>query len=49
MALTDHDLSELLAALEAGELADTIRCSLEWTVQAVIEAEATAVIGAAPD
>ena len=46
MALTDHDLSELLAALRAGELTDTIRTSLEWILQQLIEAEATAVIGA---
>ena len=46
MTLTDHDLSELLAALKAGEVTDTIRTSLEWIVQELIEAEATAVIGA---
>ena len=48
MALTDHDLSELLAALKAGEMTDTIRSSLEWVLQQLIEAEATAFIGAAP-
>ena len=48
MALTDSDLSELLAALKAGEMTDTIRTSLEWILQQLIEAEATAVIGAAP-
>ena len=48
MTLTDHDLSELLAALKAGELTDPIRTSLEWVLQQLIEAEATAVIGAAP-
>lgn len=48
MTLTDHDLSELLAALKAGELTDTIRTSLEWVLQQLIEAEATAFIGAAP-
>ncbi len=48
MTLTDHDLSELLAALRAGEMTDRIRTSLEWVLQALIEAEATAVIGAAP-
>ncbi|MFP5327698.1 MAG: IS256 family transposase [Acidimicrobiia bacterium] len=48
MALTDHDLSELLAALKAGEMTDTIRTSLEWVLQQLIEAEATAFIGAAP-
>jgi putative transposase len=46
VALTDHDLSELLAALKAGEMTDTIRTSLEWILQELIEAEATAVIGA---
>ena len=46
MALTDSDLSELLAALTAGEMTDTIRSSLEWILQQLIEAEATAVIGA---
>ncbi len=29
MALTESDLSELLAALQAGEMTDTIRTSLE--------------------
>jgi putative transposase len=48
VTLTDHDLSELLAALKAGEMTDTIRTSLEWILQQLIEAEATAVIGAAP-
>jgi transposase-like protein len=48
VALTDHDLSELLAALKAGEMTDTLRASLEWVLQQLIEAEATAVIGAAP-
>lgn len=47
MTLTDHDLSELLAALKAGEMTDTIRSSLEWILQELIEAEATATIGAA--
>jgi transposase-like protein len=49
MALSDHDLSDLLAALKAGELTDPIRSSLEWVLlQQLIEAEATAVIGAGP-
>jgi transposase-like protein len=48
VALTDSDLSELLDALRAGEMTDTIRTSLEWILQQLIEAEATAVIGAAP-
>ena len=48
VALTDSDLSEPLAALKAGEMTDTIRSSAEWILQQLIEAEATAVIGAAP-
>jgi putative transposase len=48
VALNQSDLSELLAALKAGEMTDTIRSSLEWILQQLIEAEATAVIGAAP-
>ena len=48
MALTESDLSELLAALKAGEMTDHIRTSLEWILQQLIEAEATAVIGARP-
>jgi putative transposase len=48
VALTDSDLSDLLAALKAGEMTDTIRTSLEWILQQLIEAEAAAVIGAAP-
>lgn len=46
MTLTDHDLSELLAALKAGEMTDTIRKSLEWIPQQLIEVEAAAAIGA---
>jgi putative transposase len=48
VALTESDLSDLLAALKAGEMTDTIRSSLEWILQQLIEAEATAVIGAGP-
>ncbi len=48
MALTDSDLSELLEALRAGEVTDSIRTSLEWILQQLIEAEASAFIGAAP-
>ena len=48
MTLTDHDLSELLAALKAGEMTDTLRSSLEWVLQQLIETEATAFIGAGP-
>jgi len=47
VTLTDSDLSELLAALKAGEFTDRIRSSLEWILQSLIEAEATATIGAA--
>ncbi len=46
MALTQSDLSDLLAALKAGEMTDTIRTSLEWILQELIEAEATTVVGA---
>src|SRR3989442_574090 len=46
MTLTNHDLSELLAALKAGEMTETVRTSLQWVLQALIEAEVTAVIGA---
>lgn len=46
MTLTDHDLSELLAAIKAGDMTDKIRTSLEWVLQQLIEAEATAFIGA---
>jgi transposase-like protein len=48
VALTDSDLSELLDALRAGDVTDTVRASLEWILQQLIEAEAAAVIGAAP-
>lgn len=46
MTLTEFDLSELLAALKAGEMTEKIRTSLEWILQQLIEAEATSVIGA---
>jgi putative transposase len=46
VTLTESDLSELLAALKAGEFTDRIRTSLEWILQELIEAEATAKIGA---
>ena len=48
VAFQESDLSELLAALKAGEMTDTIRASVEWVLQQLIEAEATAVIGALP-
>lgn len=46
MTLTEFDLSELLEAIKAGELTERIRASLEWILQELIEAEATARIGA---
>ncbi len=46
MTLTEFDLSELLEAIKAGELTERIRASLEWILQRLIEAEATAKIGA---
>jgi putative transposase len=46
VTLTDFDLSELLAALQAGDLTDPLRKSLEWVLQQLIETEATAFIGA---
>ena len=48
MTLSDHSLSELLAAVQAGEVSDKIRTSLQWVLQQLIEAEATAFIGAGP-
>jgi transposase-like protein len=46
---TDSDLSELLAAVQAGELTENIRTSLTWVLQQLIEAELTATIGAGPN
>jgi len=48
VTLTDSDLTDLLAALSAGEMTDTIRASLEWILQQLIEAELTSCIGAGP-
>jgi putative transposase len=48
MTLTESDLSALLDALKAGEFDERIRTSLQWILQQLIEAEATALIGAAP-
>ena len=48
MTMSDHSLSELLSALQAGEVTDTVRASLQWVLQQLIEAEATTVIGAHP-
>ena len=48
MTLTEFDLSELLAAVQAGDMTDTIRTSLAWVLQQLIEAELSATIGAQP-
>jgi len=48
VTLTDSDLSELLAAVKAGDMTDTIRTSLAWVLQQLIEAELTSTIGARP-
>lgn len=48
MTHPDLDLSELLDAVQSGDVTEKIRTSLQWVLQALIEAEATAVIGAAP-
>lgn len=48
MTLTDHDLSALLAAVTAGDMTETVRTSVAWVLQELIEAELTATIGAAP-
>ena len=46
MTLTESDLSEHLAAVQAGEMTETIRTSVAWVLQQLIEAELTAAIGA---
>jgi putative transposase len=48
VALSQFDLSELLDALRAGGDVDLIRSSVEMVLQALIDAEATAFIGAGP-
>jgi putative transposase len=48
MTLSDFDLSELLDAIRAGGDVDVIRRSVEMVLQALIDAEATEVIGAGP-
>ncbi|SDN50713.1 Transposase (or an inactivated derivative) [Geodermatophilus siccatus] len=48
MALNQSALLELLEALKAAEVDDRIRTATETLYQALIEAELTAVIGAAP-
>jgi putative transposase len=48
VARTQCDVTELLEAIRASGDIDVIRRGLEWVLQALIEAEATEVIGAAP-
>src|SRR3712207_7687765 len=48
MALDQSALLELLEALKAADVDDRIRTATEALYQALIEAELTAVIGAAP-
>lgn len=48
MALTQHDLLELLESLRASDSVDMVRTVLERILQELIEAEATSAIGAAP-
>src|SRR3954454_13451933 len=48
MTLDQSALLELLDALKAGDVDDRIRQAAETIYQALIEAELTAVIGAAP-
>lgn len=48
MALTHDDLTQLLEMVRAGGDVDVVRESVEMVLQALIDAEATEVIGAAP-
>lgn len=48
MALSQHDLQQLLESLQAAENVDMVRLVLERMLQELIEAEATTVIGAHP-
>lgn len=48
MALSQSDLSDLLDAIRAGGDLDVVRRSVELVLQALIDTEATEVIGAAP-
>jgi len=48
MALDQSALLELLESLKAADADDVVRRALQTVLQALIEAEATAVIGAAP-
>jgi putative transposase len=49
VALTHDDLTELLEMVRASGDVDVVRASVEMVLQALIEAEATEVIGAAPN
>jgi putative transposase len=49
MTLLQSDLSDPLDALRAGGGIDVVRRSLEFMLQALIEAEASEQIGAAPN
>ena len=46
MAITDTDLNELLTAIRAGGDIDVVRQGVALMLQALIDAEATARIGA---
>src|SRR5690242_8149122 len=48
MALSQSDLTKLLESLRAADSVEMIRLALQRILQELIEAEATAVIGAAP-
>src|SRR5437879_5091406 len=48
MALSQSELLDLLASLRASDNVDMVRVVLERILQELIEAEATAAIGAAP-
>jgi putative transposase len=48
VALTHDDLTQLLEMVRAGGDVDVVRRSVEMVLQALIDAEATEVIGAAP-
>ncbi len=48
MALSQHDLQQLLESLRAAENVDMVRLVLERMLQELIEAETTTVIGAHP-
>ena len=48
MALSQHDLQQLLESLQAADNVDMVRLVLERMLQELIEAEATVTIGAHP-